>query len=89
MSAATGFSVFLADPTGQIERECADKRMKQADVASTYGLAIRDEGTVPVDWARVNAAIRNRWPRGLVRVKTLAWKKLEEWRRDAPGVVRS
>lgn len=64
----------LADPTGQIEQECADKAMKQKDVALTYALAIRDEDAVPVDWKRANAAIVKRWPKGLVRVKELAWK---------------
>ena len=65
---------MLADPTGQIERECADPRMKQRDVAMTYALATRDERYVPVDWPRAHDAIRKRWPKGLDRVKTLAWR---------------
>lgn len=74
------FRVYLADPTGQIERECADRAMTQKDVALTYALAIRDEDVVPVDWHRANAAIRNRWPKGLERVKKLAWKRFAEVR---------
>ncbi len=68
---------MLADPTGQIERECADKAFTQASVALTYALALRDEAHVPVDWKRANAAIRNRWSTtGLDRVKKAAWKRL-------------
>ena len=70
--------MMLADPTGQIERECADKMFKQADVALTYALAIRDEKEVPVDWPRANAAILKRWPKGLARVKELAWKRFSK-----------
>lgn len=65
---------MLADPTGQIERECADGEFTQASVSLTYALAIRDEPFVPVDWKRVNAAIANRWPKGLDRVKKMAWR---------------
>ena len=68
--------MMLSDPTGQIERECAMPEMKQRDVASTYGLAIRDEADVPVDWKRANAAIVRRWPKGLARVKKMAWDLL-------------
>ncbi len=70
-----GCVVTLADPTGQIEFECAEKALTQKCVALTYALAMHaeDNGT-PVDWRRVNAAIRNRWPRGLDRVKKMAWK---------------
>ncbi len=71
-----GWRMMLSDPTGQIERECADPFFKQKDVALTYAMAIRDENSVSVDWHRVNAAIRNRWPKGLDRVKQMAWAKL-------------
>lgn len=66
----------LSDPTGQIESECANRALKQRDVALTYALAMRDQDLVPVDWKRANAAIAARWPKGLVRVKQLAWKRL-------------
>lgn len=50
--------------------------MKQKDVALTYALAIRDEDVEPVDWKRANAAILARWPKGLARVKEMAWRHL-------------
>lgn len=73
MSTDADVRITLADPTGQIERECSDKAMGQRDVALTYALAIRDEDAVAVDWKRANAAIVARWPKGLERVKKLAW----------------
>lgn len=66
--------MVLCDPTGQIERECESPGFTQKSVALTYALAIRDEKLVPVDWKRANAAIAKRWPKGLARVKELAWK---------------
>lgn len=73
----TDLTMMLADPAGTIEQECASPEMKQADVALTYALAMRDEAHVPVDWKRANAAIVKRWPKGLARVKEMAWKLLE------------
>jgi len=72
-----GDRMVLSDPASVIEQECADKAFTQKDVALTYALAIRDEDVVPVDWPRVNAAIRNRWPRGLDRVKKMAWARFK------------
>lgn len=69
--------MFLADPTGQIERECAEPAMKQKDVAVTYAMALRGGNVVPVDWKRANEAITKRWPKGLIRVKRLAWDYAE------------
>jgi hypothetical protein len=71
---------MLADPVGTIEQECGAKEIKQRDVALTYALALRDENEVPVDWARANAAIKKRWPKGLARVKELGWRMLREGR---------
>lgn len=83
MSLWNGFVVTLADPTGQIERECAEKCFTQKSVALTYALAMSaEQHGVPVDWPRANAAIRARWPKGLVRVKEMAWKLVRE--RAAP-----
>ena len=46
----------------------------QADVASTYGLALCS--SAETDWARVNEAIIKRWSKsGLQRIKTMAWKR--------------
>jgi len=50
----------------EIKRGCTQKQ-----VAQTYALALRS--TWPTDWARANAAIVARWPKGLERVKNLAW----------------
>lgn len=75
MNVADDIRIALSDPTGQIERECADGVFKQKDVALTYALAMRDESVVSVDWPRANAAIVKRWPKGLARVKELAWKR--------------
>lgn len=75
-------NMMLADPTGTIESECAMPETRQQHVAETYALALRDEAHVPVDWKRANAAILKRWPKGLQRVKALAWKILEQ--RSAP-----
>lgn len=76
--------MMLSDPTGQIERECAEPEMKQRDVALTYALAIRDEDMVPVDWKRANAAILKRWPKGLQRVKEMAWRMIQRREVVAP-----
>ncbi len=46
----------------------------QESIAHTYALALRSSW--PTDWARVNAAILARWPKGLVRVKRLAWRRV-------------
>ena len=43
----------------------------QKSVAMTYALALKSDW--PTDWGRVNAAIRARWPRGLDRIKAMAW----------------
>ena len=69
--------IMFADPTGTIERECQMRLINQKSVALSYALALRDEASVPVDWGRVNAAIRKRWPKGLERVKGMAWKAIE------------
>ncbi len=68
--------LYLADPTQLIEDECGNRALKQKDVALTYAIAIRDQDVVPVDWPRANAAITKRWPKGLVRVKEMAWRRI-------------
>lgn len=75
-----GCVVTLADPTGTIERECADKVFTQKSVALTYVLAMSaEQHGVPVDWKRANAAIRSRWSlSGLERVKKMAWKMVRD-----------
>ena len=59
-------------------QEIADPRMKQADVASTYGLAMLSSERDQIDWSKVNAAIMARWSQsGLLRIKKAAWKLAE------------
>ena len=53
-----------------IENEIA-QGLTQKDIAQTYALGLRSSW--PTDWARVNAAILKRWPKGLNRVKEMAW----------------
>lgn len=72
--------MMLSHPTLLIEQECARPETKQKDVALTYALAIRDEDVVPLDWKRANAAILRRWPKGLHRVKKMAWRLLAKAR---------
>lgn len=59
-------------------QEIADPHMRQADVASTYGLAMLSGERDQIDWAKVNAAIMARWSQsGLLRIKKAAWKLAE------------
>ena len=60
----------------EIEQGC-----NQRSVALTYALALKSDW--PTNWAHVNAAIRKRWPKGLSRVKKLAWRIFEH----GPGVL--
>lgn len=46
-------------------------RVSQKSVAKTYALGLRSSW--PTDWAKVNAMILARWPKGLERVKEMAW----------------
>jgi hypothetical protein len=65
----------LADCENTLMREIEDRRMKQRDVAITYGLTLRSSERARVDWYRVNTAIIERWsPAGLENIKRLAWK---------------
>lgn len=62
--------VELADVEGVIEREIA-AGCTQRQIAQSYRLGMMSSW--PTDWARFNKAILKRWPKGLVRVKELAW----------------
>jgi hypothetical protein len=64
----------LADCEATLLREIADPHMRQLDVASTYGLALLSSERTKVDWSLVNTKIAERWPRGLGRVKQMAWR---------------
>lgn len=52
----------------------------QGQVAKTYALAIMG-GDRSTDWAAANKSITERWSRsGLERVKSMAWKHVNEER---------
>jgi hypothetical protein len=54
--------------------------LKQKDIAQTYAMAM--VSSWPTDWKRVNAAILAKWPKGLIRVKEMAWKIVEQKRKE-------
>lgn len=60
----------IMNPEFVIENEIANGA-NQKEVAKTYALALRKMDSV--DWKRINQAIMDRWPKGLERVKNLAW----------------
>lgn len=67
----------LSIPQQQILGEIADARLRQRDIAMTYGLIMKLGQQNEVDWAAINTAIQNRWPKGLARIKEMAWKFAE------------
>ena len=62
--------IELAAVEQQIENEI-EMGLTQRQIAQTYALGLRSSW--PTDWARVNAAILKRWPKGLERIKKMAW----------------
>jgi hypothetical protein len=71
-------AIVLSNCEAALLQEIADPRMKQADVASTYGLALLSSERDQIDWSKVNAAIMARWSQsGLLRIKKAAWKLAE------------
>lgn len=67
------YTVEIMDPEGVIENEIA-QGLSQRQIAATYALAMRKPNCrETVDWARINKAILARWPKGLERIKKLAW----------------
>jgi len=65
-----GFVTEIACVEMVIENEIA-QGLTQRQIAQTYALALRSSW--PTDWRRVNEAIVARWPKGLERIKTMAW----------------
>lgn len=61
----------------------ADEEANQRDVAAFYADCViadvqaRQQGTQRADWKAINRAIVARWPKGLNRVKEMAWKLLK------------
>lgn len=75
-------TITIVDPEGQVEHEIKAK-LPQACIAATYGLAIIASNLgEKVDWERMNRAILARWPKGLTRVKEMAWKFVKQHRPD-------
>ncbi len=62
--------IEIADVEGTIQREIS-AGLTQKQIAQTYRLAL--QSSWPTDWAKVNAMITARWPKGLNRVKEMAW----------------
>lgn len=60
----------LADVEDVIENEIA-QGLTQKQIAQTYALALKSSW--PTDWGRVNRAIMAKWPKGLKRIKEMAW----------------
>ena len=57
----------------------AEKDMTQKRMASFYADCIRSDPTGhDIDWRSLNAAIFERWPKGLQRVKEMAWKVIRK-----------
>lgn len=73
-------TIELACVEDTIENEIA-QGAKQKDVAMTYAMAL--VSSWPTDWGRVNRAIAAKWPKGLNRVKQMAWGIVAQKRRDA------
>lgn len=66
----------------QIENEI-NQGCTQAEIANTYAMAL--VSSWPTDWKRVNEAIVAKWPKGLNRVKTWAWKIVNSKGQWQPG----
>lgn len=71
---------------GAIEEIRAARNQREA--ADVYASAIRlIEPCGPGDeWRRINVAVMERWPKGLQRVKAMAWKIAEERERQSKAV---
>jgi hypothetical protein len=74
-------NIELACCESVIENEI-EQGMNQTEIAQTYAMAI--VSSWPTDWVRVHAAIEKRWSKAAIeRVKTKAWKLLEERQKAA------
>ena len=73
--------IQLVGCTKQLIQEAGTKELKQKNIALTYAMAILSDEEK--DWPKINQAIIKRWSKsGLTRVKTMAWKLIEEKRRE-------
>lgn len=64
----TGFEISCVE--SMIENEIR-QGCNQRQVAQSYALALRSSW--PTDWSKVNAMIQEKWPKGLKRIKEMAW----------------
>lgn len=70
--------IELAAVESTIEHDIANGAT-QAQVAELYAMAI--VSSWPTDWRRVNKAIADKWPKGLSRVKQMAWSIIRRHKR--------
>ena len=63
------FKIEIACVESVIENEIKHG-LSQKQIAQTYALALRSSW--PTDWAKVNAMIVAKWPKGLERIKKMA-----------------
>lgn len=76
-------TIEMDNPEQKIMEELTDPLYRgttQASVAITYAFLIAQQPNT-TDWRAVNHAIIGRWKgkNALTRVKTLAWKQMDEW----------
>lgn len=76
-------TIEMDDPCGQIMQELTWPGITQRSVALTYAFIIAQEPRADV--SKINAAIQAKWKgrTALERIKTLAWKQVEEWQRGS------
>jgi len=75
-------TIEMHDPQRQLLAELTWPGITQRSVAITYAFAIAQLGS-RADWPGINSAITAKWKgkTALKRIKELAWKQVEEWRR--------
>lgn len=64
------FTMEIACVESVIENEIK-QGCNQRQIAQTYRLGL--QSSWPTDWANVNAMIVAKWPKGLTRIKEMAW----------------
>ena len=66
-------TITMHNPQAVILEELAEGGHTQRSIACTYGFILRQEFRT-ADWPLINKAILRRWPKGLARVKKMAWR---------------
>jgi len=69
---------IVATNNALLGAKCPD--VNQNSMADFYADMLRAEAITkkPCDWSAVNKAILERWPKGLVRIKDKAWRKIHK-----------